>query len=320
MDRQAIFAVATVVLLPLLSPSTSLATDILIFAIAAMACNLLLGYGGMLSFGQGIFFGAGAYTAGIVLKAFPDSLVTSLLGASAVAAVIAFLVGVVAVRRSGIYFVMLTFAFAQMAYFAAYTFSGITGGENGLVDVPRPNGAIFGYELFSLQSGQSFYVLAAGSFLLFFLVLRRVTEGAFGRTLQAIRENDARALSLGYEPRHFKIMAFVVSGFITGYAGALYAMFLRFAPLSNIELTTSEIILIMTIVGGTGSLTGAVFGAIVVLGLGELLSSWWPRWHLLLGLTVIFVSVFMRGGIYGGLLNVLHRMLPASGAAPTRRG
>lgn len=319
MDRQIIFAVATVVLLPLLSPSTSLATDILIFAIAAMACNLLLGYGGILSFGQGIFFGVGAYTAGLILKAHPESLVMSLLGASALAATIAFLVGVVAVRRSGIYFVMLTFAFSQMAYFAAYTFSSVTGGENGLVDVPRPNATLFGYELFSLQSSHSFYMFAAGSFLVFFLLLRHVIQGAFGRTLLAIRENDARALSLGYEPRHFKIVAFVISGFITGYAGALYAMFLRFAPLSNIELTTSEIILIMTILGGTGSLTGAIFGAVIVLGLGELLSSLWPRWHLLLGLAVIIVSVFMRGGIYGGLLNVLNRLMPSSGAA-TRKG
>lgn len=320
MDRHILFAFATVVALPFLSPSTSLATDILIFAIAAMACNLLLGYGGMLSFGQGIFFGIGAYTAGLILKEFPGALFGALLGASVLASAIAFLVGTVAVRRSGIYFVMLTFAFSQMVYFAAYTFSGVTGGENGLVDIPRPDITIGGYELFSLQSSQSFYVLAAASFVFFFLVLRHVTEGAFGRSLQAIRENDARALALGYEPRHFKIMAFVLSGMVTGYAGALYAMFLRFAPLSNIELTMSEIILIITIVGGTGSLAGAVFGAVVVLGLGEVLSAWWPRWHLLLGLAVIFVSVFMRGGLYGGLSDVLRRLWPASNSVAPRKG
>jgi len=300
-------ALATVVVLPVVLPSASLATEVLIYAMAALACNLLLGYTGLLSFGQAIFFGFGAYSASLMLLQWDAALLTALVGAAAVGSVVASVVGALAIRRRGIYFVMLTLAFSQMAYFAAYTFSDLTGGDNGLLNVPRPPLALFGVELASLAGSVAFYVFVGAIFLLCFVGLQRVTTSPFGSTLLAIRENEERAVAAGYNTRDFKVLAFIMSGGITALAGGLYAVFLNFAPLSNIELQMSETILIMTILGGTGSLYGSVLGALVLVIGGDVLSAIWPRWLMLLGFALIAIVLFMRGGIWGGLAALAER-------------
>jgi len=296
-----LLAIAMMILMPILLPSITLATEILIFALAALACNLLLGYTGLLSFGQGIFFGGGAYTASLVMIHLDFGLLGALFAATVIGSLLAFFVGALAIRRTGIYFVMLTLAFSQMAYFLAYTFSDWTGGDNGLLDVPRPPLSLFGFVISDLDSVESFYLFVALIFALVFILARRIIQSPFGTTLVAIRENEGRASAVGFSTNYFKLVAFVISGAITGMAGALYAMLLNFAPLSNIELLMSENILIMTIIGGTSSLLGSLLGAGAIVLIGDLLSSIWPRWMMILGAALIAVVLFMPGGLWGGL-------------------
>ncbi|AZD93437.1 MULTISPECIES: branched-chain amino acid ABC transporter permease [Pseudomonas] len=307
--------VAVLIGLPLVLPSATLASEILIFALAALACNLLLGYTGLLSFGQGIFFGAGAYCAALLMIHLQLGLFSALFGAALVGALLALLVGALAIRRTGIYFVMLTLAFSQMAYFIAYTLSDWTGGDNGLLSVPRPEIRIGDTVLLSLSDARYFYAFVAVLFLLIFIGARRVIASPFGSTLMAIRENETRAAAIGYDTRHFKILVFMLSGAVTGIAGALYAMLLHFVPLSSIDLAMSENILIMTIVGGTGSLFGSLLGAGSIVLLGEFLSELWPRWLMLLGIILILVVIFMRGGLWGGLSSLFERILKSRKAA-----
>ncbi|MDR0827307.1 MAG: branched-chain amino acid ABC transporter permease [Desulfovibrio sp.] len=298
---------ATLVLLPLILPSPTLATEILIFAMAALACNLLLGYGGLLSFGQGMFFGAGAYLAAIAMIHAKVGLLVALLTALCSGALIAALVGALAIRRTGIYFVMLTLAFNQTAYFIAYTLDGWTGGDNGLLDVPRPPLALFGHIFSDLGSPTAYYVFVAVVFLIIFMASGRIIASPFGSTLIAIRENEARADAVGYNTRHFKIVAFAISGAITSLSGALYAMLLNFAPLENIQM--SESILIMTVIGGAGSLLGSLLGAGSWVIISDILADIWPRWQILMGGALILVVLFLRGGIWGGIESLLKRCL-----------
>ncbi|WP_432451931.1 MULTISPECIES: branched-chain amino acid ABC transporter permease [unclassified Agarivorans] len=304
-----ILALALIVLMPILLPSITLATEILIFALAALACNLLLGYTGLLSFGQGIFFGGGAYSASLVMIHLNFGLIAALATAILIGASLALIVGALSIRRTGIYFVMLTLAFTQMAYFLAYTFSQWTGGDNGLLDVPRPALAIFGMTISDLQSSEAFYVFVASLFVIVFVFARRVIHSPFGTTLVAIRENEGRSSAVGFSTNHFKLMAFVISGAITGLAGALYALLLNFAPLSNIELAMSENIMIMTIIGGTGSLLGSILGAGSIVLIGDLLSSIWPRWMMILGAALIAVVLFLPEGLWGGLRSLSSKLL-----------
>ncbi|MCZ0963151.1 branched-chain amino acid ABC transporter permease [Paracoccus benzoatiresistens] len=291
---QLALVLVTVLALPLFLKSGILATEILIFAMVVAACNLLLGYTGLLSFGQGIFFGIGTYVAGIFLTRWSVPVPLVLAGAAILGAATATLVGWLSIRRQGVYFVMLTLAFSQLFYFMAYTFSGVTGGDNGLLGVPRP--AIGGN---ALDGPWSYYTYVAVCFVVIFALLVMVTQSTFGRTLLAIRENEGRAAAIGFPTKLFKIEAFAISGAVTALGGALHAMLIGVAPLSNIEYHTSELILIMTIIGGSSSLFGSVLGAGFYLLLADALSTIWPRWLLLLGLVLVAVALFLQGGLWG---------------------
>ena len=298
-DRPAVqcsLAILAVFVLPLLLKSGILATEILIFAMAVAACNLLLGYTGLLSFGQGIFFGLGSYVAGIFLTRYAIPAPAILATAAVVGAMAATLVGWLSIRRQGVYFVMLTLAFSQLFYFLAYTFSDLTGGDNGLMDVPRPRlGSL------TLDAPWYYYTYVAVCFVAVFVFLVIVTRSTFGRTLVAIRENEGRAAAIGFPVRLFKIEAFAISGAVTALAGALHAMLIGVAPLSNIEYHTSEMILIMTIIGGSSSLFGSVLGAGFYLLLSDTLSTIWPHWLLLLGLCLIVVALYLHRGLWGAI-------------------
>lgn len=286
-------AVAVALALPLCLSSGILASEVLIFAIVVAACNLLLGYTGLLSFGQGIFFGLGTYFAGVGLTRYGLAVPVVLVGATVLGAVVAAAVGWLSIRRQGVYFVMLTLAFSQLFYFLAYTFSDLTGGDNGILDVPRPNiGGV-------LNDPWSYYAFVAVCFVAVFGLLLVVTQSTFGRTLLAIRENEPRAAAIGFPTKVFKTQAFAISGAVTAFGGALHAMLIGVAPLSNIEYHTSEQILIMTIIGGTSSLFGSVLGAGFFLLMADALSTIWPRWLLLLGLALIVVALFMQRGLWG---------------------
>ncbi|MBB2917497.1 branched-chain amino acid transport system permease protein [Cupriavidus alkaliphilus] len=292
-------ALGVTLLLPLTMRSGTLATEVLIYAMAAMACNLLLGYTGLLSFGQGIFFGLGSYAVGLALTRASLPMPLALLLAIATGAAAAALVGWFAIRQRGTYFVMLTLAFAQMFYFLAYTAPGITGGDNGLLDIPRPPLSVAGHALVPLASPWQFYGFVAVLFLAVFLAVLRVTESVLGRTLLAIRDNEERALAVGYNVKAFKLLAFMVSGAVTGLAGALHAMLTGIAPLTNIDYHASEMILVMTVIGGTGNIFASVLGAAFYVLLADWLSTLWPRWLMLLGFLLIAVSLFMQRGLWG---------------------
>jgi branched-chain amino acid transport system permease protein len=284
-----------------------MATEILILAMATLACNLLLGYGGLLSFGQAIFFGSGAYLSSLAMMRLGFGLLPALLTAVVSGAVLAAFVGALAVRRTGIYFVMMTLAFNQTAYFIAYTLSDWTGGDNGLLDVPRPPLTLFGVTLADLSDATSYYIFAAVLFFLVFVAVRRIIDSPFGSTLVAVRENEARAKALGYNTRNFKIAAFVLSGAITAPAGTLYAMLLNFAPLENIQLSMSENIVIMTVIGGTGSLLGSLLGAGAWVIISDMLAEIWPRWLILTGGALILIVLFLRGGLWGVVESLMRR-------------
>lgn len=291
-------SIAAVVILPLILPSVAMATEVVVFIIATLGCNLLLGYVGLLSFGQAISFGVGAYACGLALIHFHVGLWGGLFAAFIGSVIAGLLVGTLSIQKRGIYFVMLTFAFSQMFYFIAYALPGLTGGDNGLLGVPRPPLTVFGVTLLSLATPVSMYCLAAIMFVILFVFLRRVVASPFGSTLIAIRENEERAIAVGYNTGIFKIIAFVISSWVTGMAGALYALFLNFAPLSNIDVSMSERIIIMTVFGGAGSLFGSVLGATFYVVAGNLLSAIWPRWLLVLGIVLVVVAGYLQGGLW----------------------
>jgi branched-chain amino acid transport system permease protein len=312
--RFTLLAIATVLLLPAMLSSASLATEVLIFALAALGCNLLLGYTGLMSFGQGIFLGLGSYAAGLALLHLRMPLLPALLAAMVAGAVAALIVGWFSIRQRGVYFVMLTLAFAQMFYFLAYTLKDITGGDNGLLNIPRPQLSLFGTTLIPTSTPWQYYSVVALIFVIAFALLQRVADSVLGRTLLAIRDNETRAAAIGYDIKSFKLIAFVISGAITGLAGALYAMLTGIAPLSNIEYHASESILIMTVIGGTGNLFASVLGAAFYVLAGDWLSTLWPRWLMLLGILLIAVSLYMQKGLWGLGAQLVNRLRPRPNA------
>ena len=294
-----LLALAVVLVMPLTMQSGSLASEVLIYGLAAMGCNLLLGHTGLLSFGQGIFFGLGSYTIALTLTRWPLPMPLALVLAVAMGALGAAIVGWVAIRQRGTYFVMLTLAFAQMFYFLAYSMPGLTGGDNGLLDIPRPSLAVGGFTLWPLALPWQYYGFVATLFLVSFWLLQKVSASIFGRTLLAVRDNEERAAAIGYNLKLLKLQAFVISGAVTGLAGALHAMMTGIAPLASAEYHTSEMILIMTVIGGTGNLLASLLGSAFYLLVGDWLSTLWPRWLLILGVVLMVVSLGMQRGLWG---------------------
>lgn len=294
-----LLTVAAVLVLPLVLKSPSLASEVLIFAMAAAACNVLLGYTGLLSFGQGIFFGVGSYTLGLALTRTGLPLPAVMVLALAVGALVAGAVGWLSIRQKGIYFVMLTLAMAQMFYFLAYSMPDWTGGDNGLLDIPILPVTVLGYTVLPNKTGWQYYSFVAITLLIVFYLLQRIVESIFGRTLLAIRDNPERATAIGYDIQLFKLIAFMVSGAATALAGALYAMMTGIAPLTNIDFYMSETILVITIIGGTANLFASVLGAALYVIASDWLSDLWPRWLLLFGVLLMVISLYMQGGLWG---------------------
>lgn len=293
-------ALASVAVLGLVSPSYSLASTILIYAIAVLGCNLLLGYTGLLSFGQGIFFGVGAYSAGLAFIHLDVQVPAGLLVAMGMGLVTATLVGTLCIMRRGVYFVMLTFAFAALFGYLVYLFSDITGGENGLRGIPAMTVGAFGVAA-PLNSSLKMFLLIATCFVAAYLFLTKVIGSRFGATLMAIRENEDRASAIGYNTTRFKLLAFSLSGVVTGLAGGLYATYLGAVPDTALQLQISTTILVMTILGGTGSLYGSFLGATIYLLLADSLSQVWDRWQILLAAALIAIVLYLRGGVWGAL-------------------
>ena len=270
----------------------AIASEIWIFAIFGLGLNLLLGYTGLLSFGQSTFFGSAAYVAGYLLKHYAIGVFAALGIGVAVGAVSALLVGYLCVQRSGLYFIMLTFALNQLFYFIAYQWTSVTGGEDGMPGVPRP--AMLGIDF---RDPVAYYIFVSVLFLLSLWVMKRIVESPLGKILQGIRENEVRAAAVGYHVPRFKLAAFVIGGAFSGLAGVLYAMLFGIVPLEAISFVTSGNVVFATLIGGSGSLYGPIIGSFVFIWLSESMSVMWARWPLLLGVAFIIVVLFFRGGV-----------------------
>jgi branched-chain amino acid transport system permease protein len=255
-------AVIIAAVLPLVGAYPVFLMDVLCFALFAAAFNLLLGFTGLLSFGHAAFFGAAAYACGTALREWGWPPEAGLLFGVGVAAVLGCLIGGLAIRRSGIYFAMITLALAQMLYFV-FLQAPFTHGEDGLQEVPR--GVMFGF--IPLRNDLTLYYVVLAIVLGACLFIERVVSSPFGQVLLAIRDNEPRAVSLGYATNRIKLLAFVLSAALAGLAGALKTVVLGFAALTDAHWTMSGLVILMVLVGGVGTLVGPLVGALVIIGL-----------------------------------------------------
>jgi branched-chain amino acid transport system permease protein len=287
---------------------------VLCFALFACAFNLLLGYGGLLSFGHAAYFGMASYVsaylakngvalAGMSLPPFDPAL--AIVTGTLAAAILGLVFGALAIRRQGIYFAMITLALAQMVFFFSLQAPRFTGGEDGIQAVPR--GYLFG--LFNLADDRTLYYVVAAIFLGGLLLIYRIIHSPFGQVLKAIRDNEPRAISLGYRVNHYKLMVFVLSAALAGLAGATKAIVFQLASLTDVHWTMSGEVVLMTLVGGMGTVFGPIVGALVIVSMQNYLA------HLGAWVTVVQGTIFVicvllfREGIVGVLGRWMRRPL-----------
>ncbi|MBZ0127342.1 MAG: branched-chain amino acid ABC transporter permease [Rhodocyclaceae bacterium] len=284
-----------------------LVMKILCFALFACAFNLLIGYTGLLSFGHAVFLGTAGYVAGHSIKVwgFPPEL--GLIFAALAAAALGWLIGSLAIRRSGIYFAMITLALSQMMYFF-FLQAPFTGGEDGLQDVPR--GKLLG--VIDLTDDYNLYYFVLAIFVFAFWLIHRTIHSPFGQVLKAIRENEARAISLGYDVAKYKLLAFVLSAGLAGLAGATKTLVFRFATLTDAHWHTSGEVVLMTLLGGMGTVFGPVVGAATIVTLqNELADKVGSLVTVIMGaIFVVCVLAFRRGIV--GELSALYRKMTGS--------
>jgi branched-chain amino acid transport system permease protein len=287
----------------------------LCFALFACAFNLLIGYGGLLSFGHAIFFGWASYVSAHLAKVgtvslpywagewhwlaipFPaQSPALAIFGGTLVAGILGVIVGAIAIRRQGIYFAMITLALAQMMYFFALQ-AKFTGGEDGIQGVPR--GKLFGF--IDLADTMTMYVVVVVIFLAAFLLIYRIVHSPFGEVLKAIRENEPRAISLGYKTDRYKLVAFVLSAVFAGLAGATKALVFQLASLTDVHWTMSGEVVLMTLLGGLGTIFGPVVGATIIVAMQTYFASFGEWVPVIQGAIFVVCVLAFRRGVVGEL-------------------
>ena len=302
MTRRDIAIVVLIVAVALVLPRvlySVLALRIATWALFAVSVDLLLGYGGMLSFGHAAFWGGGGYAAALLAKAFQLPFPIAALGGIAVAMALAVPIGYLAIRRRGIYFAMVTLAFAQMLFYVVNVLRDLTGGENGVQGVPKILPGL------SVSRTADFYYAALPLLLLGFFIAYRIVHSPFGHVLVSIRENEARAQALGYDTQRFKLIAFVLSAGIAGLAGSLFAIGNSFASLDLLHWTTSGTAVLMIVLGGMGTLWGGAIGAAIVLLLEDSLSSITDAPGVVTGAILIAIVLRFRRGLVPAVQRVL---------------
>ena len=276
---------------------------LLCFALFACAFNLLLGFTGLLSFGHAAFFGSAAYVTGWLIKSQHFTPEMGLLAGALASGLIGLVVGAVAIRRQGIYFAMITLAIAQMVYFVCLQ-APFTGGEDGLQGVPR--GKLFG--IISLESDTAMYYLVVAIFVASFLAITRIVSSPFGQVLKMIRENEPRAISLGYQVDRYKLLAFMLSAALAGLAGSLKTLVMGFATLSDVHWSMSGEVILMTLLGGVGTFFGPAFGAGIVIALQNMLADKVGSWvTVIIGVIFVLCVLAFRKGVVGELQAYLER-------------
>jgi branched-chain amino acid transport system permease protein len=282
------------------------AMNVLCLALFASAFNLLLGYTGLLSFGHAAFIGSAAYVTGHAAKAWGLPTELAILAGTGVATALGAVIGALAIRRSGIYFAMITMGFAQMIYFLVVQLPW-TGGEDGLQGIPR--GKLLG--VLSLDDRLTMYYFVYGVFLLGFWLVHRTIDSPFGHVLRAIRENEPRALSLGYDVARYKLLAFVISAGLSGLAGSLKALTLQFASLSDVHWHLSGAVVLMTLLGGLGTVMGPSVGALLVVALENYLASFGSWVTVITGAVFVACVLVFRRGIVGEVRAIVKRSFSA---------
>lgn len=279
-----------------------IAMDIVCWALFAISLDILLGYCGLLSFGHAAFWGGSAYCTGLVAVHYGVPFPVAVLAGMVFAMAIAVPIGYLSVRATGIYFAMVTLAFAQMIYFIANQWRDVTGGENGLQAVPK---SFFGVELVETESFY-FYYAALPMILLGMWAAWRIVHSPFGRVLVAIRDNSPRARALGYDVEKYKVIAFVLSAGLAGLAGGLFAISHGFVSLQEVNWTTSGKVVLMTVLGGIGTLWGGVTGAgFIVLLEDYMASSGFDGIGIVTGSVFIIVVLLFRRGIWGTVAHLV---------------
>ena len=287
------------------------AMDIAAWALFALSVDLLLGFTGLLSFGHAAFWGSSAYVTGLIAIHLGVPFPLAILGGAIFAMIIAVPIGLLSVRRAGIYFAMVTLAFAQMIFFIANQWKDITGGENGLQGVPS---SFFGIEAVESESFY-FYYVAIVFIELGAWVGWRVVHSPFGRVLVSIRDNPARARALGYDVERYKLMAFVLSAGLAGLAGGVFAISHGFVSLQELDWTTSGKVVLMTVIGGMGTIWGGPVGAaIIVLLEDSLASSGFDGIGIITGSIFVIVVLLFRKGVWGTAKSLVERVSKAISA------
>ncbi len=292
-----ICAILVLVILPpfLNNYLLSMLTKVVIFGIFAMSFDLVLGYTGLSSLGHAIFLGVGGYAFGLIMiRSGIESFWILTLLAILVSGLVSAIVGYIALRVSGLYFLLITLAFSQMFFSAATKFRDLTGGTDGLIGIKYPELGIPGFSLTNI----SLYYLIFLALVMCFFLLYRIINSSFGHTLVGIRENERRMKSLGYNTWAYKYLSFIVGGIFAGVAGALFAPFYGSMSPDHFGLIMSTEVLLMVVVGGPGTLVGPIIGALVVVSLESVSSIYSPQhWPLILGLAFVICVTLLRGGI-----------------------
>ncbi|WP_310450086.1 branched-chain amino acid ABC transporter permease [Sulfuritalea sp.] len=307
MNRRVIIAYLLGLGLLLLAPMfiyPILVMKVLCFALFACAFNLLLGYTGLLSFGHAVFLGSAGYVTGHALKVWELPTLVGLLAGTVAAAGLGWVIGSLAIRRQGIYFAMVTLALAQMVFFF-FLQAPFTGGEDGLQGVPR--GTLFGLDL---ADDINLYYLVVAIFAGSFWLIQRTIHSPFGQILKAIRENEPRAISLGYDVAKYKLLAFVLSAGLAGLAGATKTLVFKFATLTDAHWHTSGEVVLMTLLGGMGTVFGPVVGATVIVTLqNELADKVGSLVTVIMGAIFVICVLAFRRGIVGESLALYKRVI-----------
>jgi len=291
-------------IIPLIGGYDGLAIEMVIFAIFAMGFNILLGYTGILSFGHAAFFGLAGYSMGLILIHLKIPILLGMLFGIVLSTVVAILIGLLIIRKTGIYFAMLTIAFGQMFFFIASRWKNFTGGEDGLTGIPRDVIGIPGLVSIPIFEPLQFYYFVAVVFIVAAIVQYKLIQSHFGQVLKTIRENEVRAQMVGYNVRRYKLLSFIISSIYASVAGTLYGLFLNYMFPQTLDWIRSGDVVIMTLVGGMGTFFGPIIGAGVIVALRVLVSIYAKIgglvfWQLFMGMIFLIFVLFFPKGIWG---------------------
>jgi ABC-type branched-subunit amino acid transport system permease subunit len=285
---------------------TPLATEILIFSLFGVAYNLSLGYTGLVSLGHAAFFGFGGYFSGALLKFFGIPVLLCLPLAVIASALLGALMGFITLRKTGVYFTLVTLALSQMLYYVAQMWTDITGGHEGMGGIPRLG---IGMNIELTGNSQILYWFVASVVVIAIYVMWRVINSPFGRVMQAVRENEERAKTCGYDTTKVKYVSFLISAAFSGLAGCVYLISQEFFSIENINWTMSGTVLIMTLFGGTEVFLGPFVGALLFLLMKDSLSQYFQYWQIITGIIFIAIVIFLPEGILGSMTTSLHKWM-----------